>query len=301
MSLKVILMFKGAHTAIVTPFNNNNVDEKSLRELIDFQFNNGISGIVPCGTTGESPTLTASEHKRIIEISVEAANDRGLVIAGTGSNCTHEAIEMTQFAEAVGASAVLLVCPYYNKPSQEGLFQHYRAIANETTLPIMLYSIPGRSVIEISVETQARLHQECPNICAMKEAGGDVNRVVEILEALPSSYEVLSGDDALTLPFMNSGAVGVVSVASNIIPSQLASLVSAVLNGKTDEAENINAECKTLFEGLLGLDTNPIPIKEAMALTGKISNELRLPLVGLSDSTKTDLVNLLSNLGLIQI
>ena len=294
-------MFKGAHTAIVTPFNNNNVDEESLRELIDFQFNNGISGIVPCGTTGESPTLTASEHKRIIEISVEASNDRGLVIAGTGSNCTHEAIEMTQFAEAVGANAALLVCPYYNKPSQEGLFQHYRAIANETTLPIMLYSIPGRSVIEISVETQARLHQECPNICAMKEAGGDVNRVVEILEVLPSSYEVLSGDDALTLPFMNSGAVGVVSVASNIIPSQLASLVSAVLNGKTDEAEKINAECKTLFEGLLGLDTNPIPIKEAMALTGKINNELRLPLVGLSDNTKTNLVNLLSDLGLIQI
>ena len=301
MSLKVRLMFKGAHTAIVTPFNNNNVDEESLRELIDFQFNNGISGIVPCGTTGESPTLTASEHKRIIEISVEASNDRGLVIAGTGSNCTHEAIEMTQFAEAVGANAALLVCPYYNKPSQEGLFQHYRAIANETTLPIMLYSIPGRSVIEISVETQARLHQECPNICAMKEAGGDVNRVVEILEVLPSSYEVLSGDDALTLPFMNSGAVGVVSVASNIIPSQLASLVSAVLNGKTDEAEKINAECKTLFEGLLGLDTNPIPIKEAMALTGKINNELRLPLVGLSDNTKTNLVNLLSDLGLIQI
>ncbi|MEC7862698.1 MAG: 4-hydroxy-tetrahydrodipicolinate synthase [Verrucomicrobiota bacterium] len=294
-------MFEGAHTAIVTPFNNNNVDEKSLRELIDFQFNNGISGIVPCGTTGESPTLTASEHKRIIEISVEASNDRGLVIAGTGSNCTHEAIEMTQFAEAVGANAALLVCPYYNKPSQEGLFQHYRAIANETTLPIMLYSIPGRSVIEISVETQARLHQECPNICAMKEAGGDVNRVVEILEVLPSSYEVLSGDDALTLSFMNSGAVGVVSVASNIIPSQLASLVSAVLNGKTDEAEKINAECKTLFEGLLGLDTNPIPIKEAMALTGKINNELRLPLVGLSDNTKTNLVNLLSDLGLIQI
>ncbi|MEE2725245.1 MAG: 4-hydroxy-tetrahydrodipicolinate synthase [Verrucomicrobiota bacterium] len=294
-------MFEGAHTAIVTPFNNNNVDEESLRELIDFQFNNGISGIVPCGTTGESPTLTASEHKRIIEISVEASNDRGLVIAGTGSNCTHEAIEMTQFAEAVGANAALLVCPYYNKPSQEGLFQHYRAIANETTLPIMLYSIPGRSVIEISVETQARLHQECPNICAMKEAGGDVNRVVEILEVLPSSYEVLSGDDALTLSFMNSGAVGVVSVASNIIPSQLASLVSAVLNGKTDEAEKINAECKTLFEGLLGLDTNPIPIKEAMALTGKINNELRLPLVGLSDNTKTNLVNLLSDLGLIQI
>ena len=292
-------MFEGAHTALVTPFNNNKVDEDSLRELIDFQFNNGISGIVPCGTTGESPTLRDSEHKRIIEISVDTTNDRGLVIAGTGSNCTREAIEMTQFAEKSGASAALLVCPYYNKPSQEGLFQHYKSIAKESSLPIMLYSIPGRSVIEISVETQARLHEECPNICAMKEAGGDVTRVEEIRNALPSSYEVLSGDDALTLPFMNKGAVGVVSVASNIIPSQLASLVRAILDGKFDEAENINTECKTLFESLLGLDTNPIPIKEAMALTGKITNEFRLPLVGLNKTAKADLISLLKNLGLI--
>ena len=292
-------MFEGAHTALVTPFNNNRVDEDSLRELIDFQFNSGISGIVPCGTTGESPTLRDSEHKRIIEISVDTTNGRGLVIAGTGSNCTREAIEMTQFAEKSGASAALLVCPYYNKPSQEGLFQHYKSIAKESSLPIMLYSIPGRSVIEISVETQARLHEECPNICAMKEAGGDVTRVEEIRNALPSSYEVLSGDDALTLPFMNKGAVGVVSVASNIIPSQLASLVRAILDGKFDEAENINTECKTLFESLLGLDTNPIPIKEAMALTGKITNEFRLPLVGLNKTAKADLISLLKNLGLI--
>lgn len=292
-------MFEGAHTAIVTPFNNNNVDETSLRELIDFQFDNNISGIVPCGTTGESPTLTNSEHKRIIEISVDAAKERGLVIAGTGSNCTREAIEMTQFAEESGANAALLVCPYYNKPSQEGLFQHYKMIAQETSLPIMLYSIPGRSVIEISVHTQARLHEECPNICAMKEAGGDVARVEEITEALPSSYEVLSGDDALTLPFMNMGAVGVVSVASNLIPSQLSSLVRAILNGNSTEAENINGECKMLFEGLLGLDTNPVPIKEAMALTGRISNELRLPLVGLNETARDNLISLLKNLGLI--
>jgi len=292
-------MFEGAHTAIVTPFNNNNVDENSLRELIDFQFDNNISGIVPCGTTGESPTLTNSEHKRIIEISVDAAKERGLVIAGTGSNCTREAIEMTQFAEESGANAALLVCPYYNKPSQEGLFQHYKMIAQETSLPIMLYSIPGRSVIEISVHTQARLHEECPNICAMKEAGGDVARVEEITEALPSSYEVLSGDDALTLPFMNMGAVGVVSVASNLIPSQLSSLVRAILNGNSTEAEHINGECKMLFDGLLGLDTNPVPIKEAMALTGRISNELRLPLVGLNETARDNLISLLKNLGLI--
>ena len=234
-----------------------------------------------------------------MKFPVDTTNGRGLVIAGTGSNCTREAIEMTQFAEKSGASAALLVCPYYNKPSQEGLFQHYKSIAKESSLPIMLYSIPGRSVIEISVETQARLHEECPNICAMKEAGGDVTRVEEIRNALPLSYEVLSGDDALTLPFMNKGAVGVVSVASNIIPSQLASLVRAILDGKSDEAENINTECKTLFESLLGLDTNPIPIKEAMALTGKITNEFRLPLVGLNKTAKADLISLLKNLGLI--
>jgi 4-hydroxy-tetrahydrodipicolinate synthase len=292
-------MFEGAHTAIVTPFNNNSVDENSLRELIDFQFDNNISGIVPCGTTGESPTLTNTEHKRIIEVAVDATKGRGLVIAGTGSNCTREAIEMTQFAESSGANAALLVCPYYNKPSQEGLFQHYKAIAQETSLPIMLYSIPGRSVIEISVQTQSRLHEVCPNICAMKEAGGEVSRVEEIKETLPASYEVLSGDDALTLPFMNKGAVGVVSVASNIIPSQLSALVAAALHGETAEAETINTQCKTLFEGLLGLDTNPVPIKEAMALNGQISNELRLPLVGLNEGLKDDLIALLKNLGLI--
>ena len=291
-------MFKGAHTALVTPFKDREFDEVSYRNLIDSQFDNGIAGIVPCGTTGESPTLSHTEHKRVIEVAIDAADGRGLVIAGTGSNSTREAISMTQGAEKAGADAALLVCPYYNKPSQEGLFQHYRAIAQSTGLPIMLYSIPGRSVIEIDVETQARLHSECPNIVAMKEAGGKAERVSEILDTLPGSYQVLSGDDALTLAFMERGAVGVVSVASNLIPSKLSSLVSAMLSGDNQSAKQLDAECSILFEGLLTLDTNPVPIKEALALTGVMTNELRLPMTGLSNAKREQLKKMLNNLGI---
>ena len=292
-------MFEGVHTALITPFVDGKVDEDSLIEIINNQFNNNISGIVPCGTTGESPTLTNAEHKRIIELSVQVAGGKGKVIAGTGSNSTREAITMTQFAQEAGADAALLVCPYYNKPSQEGLYQHYKSIAKETDLPIMLYSIPGRSVIEITVETQLRLHSDCPNIIAMKEAGGNKSRVMEIREALPQKYEILSGDDALTVEFIKNGAIGVVSVASNIIPKKLSELVDCLLNNKIAEAENINAFCQPLFQGLLSLDTNPIPIKEAMALCEMSTNELRLPLVGLNEANKSELVNLLAELNLL--
>jgi 4-hydroxy-tetrahydrodipicolinate synthase len=292
-------MFNGAHTALVTPFKDREFDEAAFRKLIDSQFENGIAGIVPCGTTGESPTLSHDEHARVIEIAIDATAGRGIVIAGTGSNSTREAIALTQSAERAGADAALLVCPYYNKPSQEGLFQHYRAIATTTQLPLMLYSIPGRSVIEITVETQERLHKECPNIMAMKEAGGDPERVSQIREILPESYQVLSGDDALTLPFMERGAVGVVSVASNLIPAQLAALVSAMLEGDNDKASQIHAECTPLFEGLLSLDTNPVPIKEALALTGLITNELRLPLTGLAAENTSKLTRMLQAIGII--
>ena len=292
-------MFEGAHTALVTPFNEGEIDEDGFRALIERQFDAGISGVVPCGTTGESPTLSNAEHRRAIEIAVESAKGRGLVIAGTGSNSTREAVTMTQFAEEAGADAALLVCPYYNKPSQEGLFQHYRAIAESTSLPLMLYSIPGRSVIEISVGTQARLHEAFPNVKAMKEAGGDPARVTEIREALPETYEVVSGDDALTVPFMERGAVGVVSVASNLIPAKLADLTAAMLDGDRERAGAIDAECGPLFKGLLGLDTNPVPIKEALALTGAIEARLRLPMVGLSDAKRAQLREMLGELGLI--
>ena len=291
-------MFNGAHTALVTPFREREFDEPAFRKLIETQFENGIAGIVPCGTTGESPTLSHDEHARVIEIAIDAAKGKGLVIAGTGSNSTREAIAMTQSAERAGADAALLVCPYYNKPSQEGLFQHYKAIATSTNLPLMLYSIPGRSVIEITVDTQARLHNECPNIMAMKEAGGSPERVSQIKEQLPDSYQVLSGADALTLPFMERGAVGVVSVASNLIPAQLASLVSSMLSGNLEQAKKIDMECAPLFEGLLSMETNPVPIKEALAITGLITNELRLPLIGLSNEKHDQLTRMLQKMGL---
>ncbi len=292
-------MFEGAHTALVTPFKESEIDEEALSKLIDSQFDAGIGGVVPCGTTGESPTLANDEHRRVIELAVETTAGRGLVIAGTGSNSTREAIRMTQFAEEAGADAALLVCPYYNKPSQEGLFRHYKAIAEATELPIVLYSIPGRSAIEITVETQVRLHDACPNIKAMKEAGGDPQRVTEIRDALPESYEVLSGDDALTVPFMERGAVGVVSVASNLIPQQLAALVKAMSEGDREKADEIDAACGPLFKGLLGLDTNPVPIKEALALTGAIEPRLRLPMVGLSDTKRAELREMLETLKII--
>ncbi|MGI9241161.1 MAG: 4-hydroxy-tetrahydrodipicolinate synthase [Verrucomicrobiales bacterium] len=293
-------MFEGAHTALITPFNDDReVDEKAFRAIIDEQFDNGISGIVPVGTTGESPTLNNDEHRRVIEIAVDQAAGRGLVIAGTGSNSTREAIRMTKFAEEVGADASLQVCPYYNKPSQEGLFQHYKAIGESTSLPIVLYSIPGRSVIEITVETQARLHAACPNIRAMKEAGGDGARIDEIHAALPDSYETLSGDDALTIDFMSRGAKGVISVAGNLIPRAMSDLVAHMLAGETDAASAIDQQFAPLFNAFLKLDTNPVPIKEAMALAGKCSPLLRLPMVALSPEKRAELAETLKSLQIL--
>jgi 4-hydroxy-tetrahydrodipicolinate synthase len=293
-------MFEGAHTALITPFNDaREVDEPAFRAIIDEQFDNGISGIVPVGTTGESPTLNNQEHRRVIEIAVEQAAGRGHVIAGTGSNSTREAITMTKFAEEAGATASLQVCPYYNKPSQEGLFQHYKAIGEATKLPIILYSIPGRSVIEITVETQQRLHQACPNICAMKEAGGDSARIGEIHAALPDSYETLSGDDALTIEFMQRGAKGVVSVAGNLIPKAMADLVAHMLAGEENEAAAIDKEFSPLFNAFLKLDTNPVPIKEAMALAGKCNPLLRLPMVPLTAEKRAELKATLTELKIL--
>jgi 4-hydroxy-tetrahydrodipicolinate synthase len=293
-------MFEGAHTALITPFNDaRELDEPAFRALIEEQFAAGISGIVPVGTTGESPTLNNQEHRRIIEIAIEQAAGRGLVIAGTGSNSTREAITMTKFAEEKGADASLQVCPYYNKPSQEGLFQHYKAIGEATSLPIILYSIPGRSVIEITVATQRRLHEACPNICAMKEAGGDGARIDEIRAALPDTYETLSGDDALTIDFMQRGAKGVVSVAGNLIPKAMADLVAHMLAGEADQAAAIDSKYAPLFNAFLKLDTNPVPIKEAMALAGKCNPLLRLPMVALSEEKRADLKATLTELQII--
>lgn len=293
-------MFEGAHTALVTPFNEKGmIEPDAYRRLIDKQFANGIRGIVPVGTTGESATLSTEEHHLVIELAVKQAKGRGLVIAGTGSNSTREAIDLTQAAELSGADAALIVTPYYNKPSQEGLYQHYRAIAQSTELPIMLYSIPGRCHIQIEVETVVRLAADFPNIRAIKEAGGVTERVRQLRAALPEAFEILSGDDVLTIDFMKAGAVGVVSVASNLIPGAMADLTRAMLEGRVGDAESIHAKYEELFGAFLKLDTNPVPIKAALSLVGECLPKLRLPMVEMSAEKVTELRSILVKLGLI--
>lgn len=275
-------MFQGTHTALITPFRNGEIDVDAFQALIERQIEGGVDGIVPCGTTGESPTLGRKEHLRVIKLAVEFAAGRVKVIAGTGANATAEAIHLTSEAAKLGVDGTLQVCPYYNKPSQEGLYQHYKAIAQCSDLPIMLYSIPGRSVIEIAVDTIARLAADCPTIIANKEAGGNPDRVTQIKAALPDHFQILSGDDPLTIEFMKRGAVGLVSVATNLIPNVMSDLVNAMYEGRTADAEAIQAKYEPLFKTLMSIETNPVPIKEALALQNHCTNELRLPLVNLS-------------------
>jgi len=293
------MSFTGTYTALITPFRDGTVDREAFRALIDAQVDAGIDGIVPVGTTGESPTLDHHEHIEVIQLAVEAAAGRVQVVAGSGANSTREAISLTRAAEHAGATGSLQVCPYYNKPSQEGLYQHFRAVAEATTLPIMLYSIPGRSVIEIAIDTVARLAADCPNIVSVKEAGGSVDRVNQLVQALPEDFSILSGDDPLTLPFMACGAVGLVSVAANIIPDVMARLVRACLNQSFDEALAIQKQYYPLLHGLMTLDTNPVPIKAAVALQGRCAEEYRLPLAPMSASTKESLQELLHDFDLL--
>lgn len=281
-------MFEGTHTALVTPFRDDRFDVEAFRALIEFQIAEGISGIVPVGTTGESPTLTHEEHGEVIRTAVQAAAGRCKVIAGTGSNSTAEAISLTAEAAKIGADAALLVAPYYNRPSQEGLYLHFRAIAEAVDIPIILYSIPGRCGVEIGIETVARLAADCPNIVAIKEAGGNVERVSQLRAALPESFEILSGDDSLTLPFMSVGAVGVISVASNIIPREVVHLVGAWQAGKHEAAAKLHAKWYPFFKALF-IETNPVPIKTALAFQEKMSAEVRLPLAPLSEANAAGL------------
>ena len=292
-------MFAGTHTAIVTPFKNGKLDVDTFRKLVDFQFDNGVQGIVPCGTTGESPTLDYAEHDEVVKLAVEFAKGRGVVMAGTGSNSTREAIQMSQEAEAAGANALLQVAPYYNKPTAEGLFRHFKAIADSTKLPIMLYSVPGRCGIEISIDVVVRLVESCPNIVAIKEAGGAPDKVSQMKSLLPSSFEILSGDDSLTLPFMSVGAVGIVSVASNLIPKEMSELVQHALKGEWAAAQAIHAKFNPLFSAFLKLSSNPIPIKAAMALKGLCSEELRLPLCEMTAAQTAELKATMEKLGLL--
>ncbi len=290
--------FAGAHTALVTPFRDGSIDEAALTSLIESQIAGGISGIIPVGTTGESPTLSHEEHHRVIEIAVKAANKRILVIAGTGSNATSEAVELTVEAEKLGADAALLVAPYYNKPSAEGLYRHFRKVAEAVSIPIVLYSIPGRCGIEIPVSVVARLAADCPNVIAIKEAGGSVERVNQLKAALPGSFQILSGDDSLTLPFMAAGAVGVISVASNIIPAEVEGLVRSFLKGDVAGAQQIHTRYYPLFRDLF-IEPNPVPIKTALALKGVCKDDVRLPLCEMTQSNREVLSKTLKSSGLI--
>ena len=289
-------MFEGAYTAIVTPFNRDgSVDYGKLRALIDLQIAGGIDGIVPVGTTGESPTLDFPEHEKVIEVTIDACRGRAKVIAGTGANATSEALELTRHALKAGADGTLQVTPYYNKPNQEGLYRHFAAVA-DLGLPVVLYNVPGRSAREIDVATIARLAKH-PKVVAVKEAGGSVDRVSQILRAC--NMTVLSGDDPLTLPMMAIGAKGVISVASNIAPKPVADMVHAALAGQWDEARRLHLRYHRLFTDLF-VDTNPIPVKAAMAMAGLIEEVYRLPLCETSDANKKKIAECLKEVGLLR-
>ncbi len=293
------MIFRGTYTALITPFRDDRIDTAAFKALIERQVAAGITGIVPVGTTGESPTLDMDEHVEVIRLAVEYAAGRCQVLAGTGSNAAKEAIELTQAAEKAGATGTLQVCPYYNKPSQEGLYRHFRTIAENTGLPVMLYSVPGRSGIEIGVETTARLAADVKNIVAIKEAGGSVERVNQLFQAVPADFAILSGDDPLTLPFMACGAVGLVSVASNLVPEVLVKLVQTCLDGDFPAALVQQKRWYPLFRNLMSLEVNPLPIKEAVALQGHCTNEFRLPLAPLSEAQREQLKAILSDFSLL--
>ena len=292
-------MFAGTYTALVTPFHKGRVDEGAYQKLIRDQVRGGVDGIVPVGTTGESPSLGFAEHIWVIELAVRAAKGRVKVLAGTGANSTAEAIHLTRAAEAAGANGSLQVTPYYNKPSQEGLFQHFKKIARATRLPIILYSIPGRCNIAIEVPTVQRLAKACKNIVGIKEAGGDADRVSQLRAALGQAFTILSGDDALTLPFMAVGAEGVISVASNIIPRQIAKMVNAFAAGKAAEALKLHQKYYPMFRDLF-IETNPVPTKAALAMLGRCAEEYRLPLCKMSAANRAQLARTLKDCGVLK-
>jgi 4-hydroxy-tetrahydrodipicolinate synthase len=292
-------MFTGTYTAIVTPFKNGKIDEAAIERLIRLQVRAGVDGIVPVGTTGESPTVDYEEHIQIITLSVKFARGRVKVLAGTGGNSTSEAIYLTRRAEKIGADGSLQVAPYYNKPTQEGLFQHFRAIARSTRLPIVLYSIPGRCGIEIGVDTVKRLARECRNIIGIKEAGGSADRVSQLRATLGPRFEIMSGDDSLTVPFMAVGAQGVISVASNVIPRQVVQMVKAFATGKTRAALKLHQQYYPMFKDLF-IETNPVPVKAALAMLGMIEEEYRLPLVPMSPKNREVLRATMKAVGLLK-
>lgn len=281
-------MFRGTFTAVVTPFRHGSIDFGALEKLIEAQIAAGITGIVAVGTTGESPTLTHDEKHEVIERTIKFAKGRCQIIAGAGTNSTRDSIDAARFAEKAGADGALLVAPYYNKPSQEGLFRHFKAIAEATKLQVMLYNIPGRCGVDILPDTVVRLAQSCRNIVSIKEASGSVDRVAELRRSLPQEFTILSGDDGLTLPFMAVGAAGVVSVASNLFPADLCALVRACESGDFKSAENLHRRMGSIFKDLF-IEPNPVPAKTALAWRGAINFEVRLPLCEMTEANQARL------------
>jgi 4-hydroxy-tetrahydrodipicolinate synthase len=289
---------KGCGTALLTPFNEDlSIDEDALRRFVESQISEGIDFLVPCGTTGESPTLSDTEHRRVVEIVVEEARERVPVIAGAGGNNTAHVIKLARECERIGVDALLSVTPYYNKPTQEGLYQHYKAIAEATSLPIILYNVPPRTNVNILPDTIVRL-AEIPNIVGVKEASGDISQIAEIMTRVPADFKVLSGDDSMTLPLIAVGGVGLISVASNEAPAKLTALTRACLDNNWDEARRLNRELFPLMKANF-IETSPGPVKAAVAMMGKIKEVYRLPMVPVKPETKEKLRSVLVELKLI--
>ena len=280
-------MFSGVFTALVTPFKNGEVDVEALEGMVEFQIEGGVAGLVPCGTTGESPTLSEDEDRLVIETVVRVAHGRVPVIAGTGSNNTESALKYTKMAEEVGADGSLQVAPYYNKPTQEGLYRHFAALAESTSLPLVLYNIPGRTSVTISAETIARL-AEIPNIVGVKDSTLSMNMVADVKHLCGEEFDILSGDDPMTLPLISLGGVGVISVASNVAPGAVSEKVEALLSGNYERGRELHYELLPLFRALF-VETNPIPVKAAASLLGLCSDEMRLPLVPMSGENLSSL------------
>jgi 4-hydroxy-tetrahydrodipicolinate synthase len=292
-------MFKGSIVAIVTPFKNGKVDEKKLRDLIEFQIKNGSSGIVPCGTTGESATLSFLEHDRVVDITVEQVKKRVPVIAGTGSNSTEEAIVLTKHAAEAGADASLQVSPYYNRPTQKGLYEHFKAIAESVDIPIILYNIASRTGVNIEPETIAKLAKDCKNIVGVKEASGSLDQMSRIKQLCGANFDLISGDDSLTLPILSIGGTGIISVVANIVPKDVAALVAEFEKGNLRIAQEIHYKLLPLIKAIF-VETNPIPVKTAMGLMGLCEPNLRLPLCGMLPENFEKLKTALKDYGLLK-
>ena len=290
-------MFRGSIVAIVTPFKNGQVDEEAFRNLIEFHIANGTDAIVPCGTTGESATLSMEEHNRVVEITVEQVKGRVPVIAGTGGNSTHEAIELTRHAKEIGADATLQVTPYYNKPTQEGLYQHYKAILKEVPLPMVLYNVPGRTGVNMLPETVARL-AEFEEVVAIKEASGNLVQMTQIMELAGDKITLLSGDDTILVPVLSVGGKGVISVVANVIPKETSQVVKLWEEGRVKESQELFLKIFPLCEAMF-YETNPIPVKTALSLMGMIQEEFRLPLCNMGENNKKKLLDVMKRFGLV--